>query len=156
MKQFFHSINFAQQIHMSQQIFLHLLTSNQSCLSLAAVPQTLAQTNKTQRENVSPEGWSPVPPKVQQKEGHKFMQQGQTTGSQEMGRFKTQSQYYKTVFSLINSELKLIPEYGEPGIPVLPTHIAGVCGAKPKTPTKQYAQEKLTSGYLQVEMGSYS
>lgn len=37
-------------------------------LSLAAVPQTLAQTNKTRREEVFLEGWSRVPPEVKQKE----------------------------------------------------------------------------------------
>ena len=72
-----------------------------------------------------------------------------------MGRFKTQSEHYKTLFSLIKSELKAIPEHGEHGIPVLPTHIARVC-AKPKTPTKRCVQEKLTSGYLQVDKGGYS
>lgn len=51
-----------------------------------------------------------------------------------MRRFKTQSQYYKTVSSLINSELKPTLEHGQPGIPVLPTHIAGCVEPSQKLP----------------------
>lgn len=73
-----------------------------------------------------------------------------------MGRFKTLSQYYKTVFSLTNCEPKPVPERGELGIPIVSSRFAGVCGPKPKTPTKHSAQEKLTSGYHQVDKGDYT
>lgn len=46
-------------------------------------------------------------------------------------KLKTQPQYYKTVFSLMKRKLKHISEH-ELGIPVLLSHISGVCGAYSK------------------------
>lgn len=71
-----------------------------------------------------------------------------------MGRFKTQSQNYETVFALIKNVLKPIAEHSDLGIPALPTHIAGKCGAKPKTPTS--CLRRATSRCLQVVERSYS
>lgn len=70
-----------------------------------------------------------------------------------MGRFKTQYQHYETVFALIKNVLKPIAEHSDLGIPALPTHIAGKCGAKPKTPTLCL---RVTSRCLQVVERSYS